>query len=241
MSRKLLLIIIITIIVNIFPSNVLAAQDQDIEDNACYTCHKALGWKFGELATNWERSVHAKNGVTCSKCHGGDPNIPLGNVNDLSTTEFREITLSSMYYQENFVGAPKKEKVQELCKLCHSEQYKMYVDSPMGALFLANKGGPSCVYCHGAHENHIPNTKICEDCHNDVQGFNKLNPHSASFEDIPKDFPTKIKGMHSETKYGGDISKLGKYLYAYWLGSVAFITLFVIYALTFFVLKKGGY
>lgn len=237
----LIIVFTITIIFSTIPFRVLAAQDQDIENNACYTCHKALGWKFGELATKWARSIHAKNGITCAKCHGGDPSIPLGNIDNLSTAEFMEIALKAMYYQENFVGAPKKEKVQELCKLCHQKQYKMYIESPMGASFLANKGGPSCVYCHGAHENHIPTTKICKDCHNDVSGFDKLNPHSALFEDVPKDLLTKIRNLHSETKYRGDISKLGKYLYAYSLGSIAFITLFVIYGLTFFILKKGGY
>jgi len=45
------------------------------EGNHCVTCHEAerLPISLGHSFEEWHASAHARGGVSCEKCHGGDP------------------------------------------------------------------------------------------------------------------------------------------------------------------------
>src|SRR5436190_22185036 len=45
------------------------------QDNTCVACHSSLSEPLALSARyyDWELSRHQTKGVTCDKCHGGDP------------------------------------------------------------------------------------------------------------------------------------------------------------------------
>lgn len=113
-------------------------------NESCAVCH--VGWKeFKE----WETSVHARSGVSCSSCHGGD--VRAGSMDEVRASP-------------GFVGKVPRTRVPELCARCHSDaalmrQYKLPTDqleeyrlSAHGRrLAQGDDRVAVCSDCHGAH------------------------------------------------------------------------------------------
>jgi mono/diheme cytochrome c family protein len=99
--------------------------------NSCSTCHERQNDKAVELFT---RSTHAKAGIKCNRCHGGDPAAPSKEA----------------AHANNFVGMPAPNETLAMCGSCHKSQLAAFKAS---IHFPERPGIPrmDCAQCHGAH------------------------------------------------------------------------------------------
>jgi hypothetical protein len=143
--------------------------------NVCIECHELTGSDMGKPVVEWYGSTHQIQGIACDQCHGGNPDLAIGDLKSLSREEIRLWSKRAMYSAPNFVGAPTGQAQFELCAKCHPESTSNFAASIMGQAYLLKTGGPSCTRCHGAHRNVIPPVPgSCKGCHRDTTGFEKL-------------------------------------------------------------------
>lgn len=130
------------------------AEGQDRgKESSCIACHSGLDAALSEPVGKWTGSIHARNGITCASCHGGDPADP---------------GMEAMSPEKGFRGVPKGAKIPELCARCHPGVAEDYRDSAHGKAL--GSGGPQCVTCHGAHAvaeatPELINRDRCTACH----------------------------------------------------------------------------
>lgn len=139
---------------------VLAAASRvGAQPNRCVECHFA---NFShvpaaqELA-RWDGSPHAAHGVTCDRCHGGDPTTyqpqdahrgVLDGRNPLSSVNRRNIALT--------------------CAGCHAGVVAAFKASGHAAGARAD-AVPDCTTCHGPMASRTPSASVfemtCAGCH----------------------------------------------------------------------------
>ena len=49
------------------------AHPGDASSTGCVDCHSKVDSRQAAIADDWRASIHAKEGVGCADCHGGDP------------------------------------------------------------------------------------------------------------------------------------------------------------------------
>lgn len=212
--------------------------------NACITCHEFLGGELAKPVSEWRGSIHQQNGITCDLCHGGDASISLGNVGGLSSKEFEDARSRAMSKSHGFRGKPSGKAMFDLCGQCHVASVGRYAGSIMGKAYLGDKGGPSCVKCHNAHNNVIPEVpKVCAGCHKDTTGFNQIDPMNVTESTL--DELSRIRIKIAEEKARGArpslIPELPEDLGSVQIGLVAFgavVILFIIGYVVYIVLEK---
>lgn len=157
-----------------------AAGAQD--NNSCLSCHKGLDDKVLSEPTNFSQDdVHAKLGISCVDCHGGD-----ASSDDISV---------AMDAAKGYIGKPAKTDIPKFCAKCHADsaymkrynpniptdQLSKYEVSQHGKLNAqGDKKTAVCTSCHNAHnilaiDNpasptyalNVPNT--CAKCHSDKE------------------------------------------------------------------------
>src|SRR5512141_962956 len=82
--------------------------------NSCVHCHSGLpGSSFvGAKSHSWTGSAHQKRGVTCDKCHGGNPAAP-GEKEAHQGVLGSKNPQSSIYYKN----------IPSTCGKCHGAEY----------------------------------------------------------------------------------------------------------------------
>jgi hypothetical protein len=135
------------------------------EEIVCIRCHGAMPGRLGEPVKLWRGSIHAANGIACNDCHGGDP----------------KDAANAMSLARGFLGAPKEAAIPDFCGRCHVGVKKDYLQSAHGRAL--DKGGPTCVTCHGNHlvfkaSLDIINEKNCSQCH----GFERARAIKAAMQ-----------------------------------------------------------
>lgn len=143
---------------------------QAAEQNSCPICHSREGVEHSE-------SIHAKRGLSCVDCHGGDPT---------------DVTENAMATRKGFRGKPTKPEIVRMCSSCHSsltymegygiptDQFAEYRESSHGRKLLQenDQNVPSCTGCHEKHRilpptdarslMHKANVLVtCSGCHSD--------------------------------------------------------------------------
>jgi Cytochrome c7 and related cytochrome c len=211
---------------------------------ACGTCHNLLGGQLARPITEWNASVHRQVGVTCESCHGGDASVDVGNVMKLTPQEFKDRSTRSMSKSRDFVEKPSGKAMFAMCARCHANSVDRYASSIMGVAYLEGKGGPSCVACHNAHNNIIPAVpKVCEACHKDTTGFNRIDPMNVSEATINELSTIRI-GLAEEKVKGGRpplAPEFPEELDSYQIGLLAFAGVFIMFViglLIYAVLEK---
>ena len=165
-------------------SRAQGQPEQNIPDNYCAVCHSDTQVEFHD-------SSHAREGLHCTDCHGGDPKSPT--VQGAHSLGFRR-SLS-------------RAQVVELCSSCHSDPVKMkryglpidqhalYLTSVHGRMFLNGDSNVAvCTDCHTAHKvlspsdpkspvfrQNIPNT--CARCHENASLMKPYNVPSNVIND----------------------------------------------------------
>ena len=141
-------------------------------ENVCIACHSELEGELQAPALEWPKSAHAKAGVMCQDCHGGDP------------TDV-ELAMKTKGYKPR----PKREEIAKMCARCHADplkmrqynlrtdQFDLYTGSVHGKKMAEHDlESATCVDCHGKHEirkvddpfssvNRANVVKTCGTCH----------------------------------------------------------------------------
>jgi Zn finger protein HypA/HybF involved in hydrogenase expression len=211
----------------------------------CITCHQALGGALAKPITDWRGSIHFHNSIACAQCHGGNPNVAVGNVLQLTGPQFMAIKSSAMSTAQGFIGKPSGGELFAMCAKCHPSSVARYQGSIMGKAYLANKGGPSCLVCHHAHRNVIPEVpKVCSKCHKDTSGFTQIDPMNVTKAAIVKLSKIRIRLVSQKTegtrptlapRFSGEMS-------SYQVGLLAFgaiIFLFLLAYGVYVILERG--
>lgn len=128
--------------------------------NACITCHQALGPSV-ERAHNfdeWEQSVHARKGINCEKCHGGNPNESDPQKAHQGILKSNQ-PKSPLYFSN----------IPETCGQCHASELEQFKKSYHYRELKRSGHGPNCITCHGSMAISIPKPKQleqnCSLCH----------------------------------------------------------------------------
>ncbi|HEY2772717.1 MAG TPA: multiheme c-type cytochrome [Candidatus Binatia bacterium] len=142
------------------PYSGFAAQGTDAKANQCIACHEieqlpiTLGHSFGE----WKASEHARSGVACEKCHGGDP----------SATQM-EAAHKGILPSSDPASRTSSRNVAATCGTCHKDQFHAYEGTTHAKEFRQDTVAATCVTCHGAMATSLPSpaeiTSRCIVCH----------------------------------------------------------------------------
>jgi len=121
-------------------------------ETVCVQCHLGLSEKLSAPVKQWQKSIHAENGIACNTCHGGDP----------------DDAAMAMSPTRGFLGSPQPADIPAFCGRCHVGVLKNFLASAHGRAL--GKGGPTCITCHGNHRVfkaslNLINEKSCSQCH----------------------------------------------------------------------------
>jgi hypothetical protein len=130
------------------------------ETNECIACHEAevLPISLGHSFDDWRGSAHARGGVGCEQCHGGDP-----EATDAEAAHRGVLPAAESGSLVNPVRLP------ATCGGCHVKELAAF-DATLHARQLKNKGrGATCSTCHGAMATSLPSphelSLRCAVCH----------------------------------------------------------------------------
>ena len=117
----------------------------------CSTCHRQQ--KDNSVFTIFKTSTHGRVGITCNRCHGGDPS------QDEKTKA----------HADHFIGKPDTAGTLEMCGRCHRQPLEFFKGSRHVAA-RPNAGRLDCVECHGVHaigaySESFRWTQFCAGCH----------------------------------------------------------------------------
>jgi hypothetical protein len=170
----------------------------------CFVCHSALG---DTPSTMYPGDIHYRKGISCSGCHGGNP--------ESSDPE------KAMDTTAGFIGVPRGNAISAACGRCHSnaERMKQWTSSvPTGQLEqleasvhgkLSVEGADriaQCTNCHGVHQiAAVDNPKspvyptnvvaTCARCHNNAVYIRSYDP-SLPVDQLEK-YRTSIHGIRN--------------------------------------------
>jgi hypothetical protein len=170
--------------------------------DSCVGCHRELPEPLGTPVEGMKTDVHAKAGLSCADCHGGDP---------------ADDGMSAMDESKGYLGKPEPAQIPQFCARCHADesfmrrfnpklstdQLAQYRTSVHGQRLAAGDVKvATCVSCHGVHgilppsDAHSPVhpsnvAQTCARCHADPQ-------HMAGY-DIPTDqFAKYQRSVHGQ-------------------------------------------
>ena len=132
----------------------------DWEQNTCVQCHQreVLPITLGHSFPDWRASVHARGGVGCEKCHGGDAAAPTAEVAHRGVLPATDP--ASMVHPT---------RLPATCGNCHEKELAAFRGT-VHARELSEKGaGATCFTCHEAMATSLPTGRElnarCNACH----------------------------------------------------------------------------
>ncbi len=172
--------------------------------------------------TDFQTSVHAKAGLSCTSCHANKEQYPHSDRVQVTCTECHPAINSSGEKNapainiDNLPAVSVKVpfeskrkmviKLNDACRSCHEQEFAVASDSAhMRVLASGNEEAPLCVDCHGSHNVQPPAqprskiAKTCATCHEAVYSSYKSSVHGAELADGNQDVPTCVDchGVHS--------------------------------------------
>jgi hypothetical protein len=147
---------------------------QEKKGNSCVSCHSQLpGSSFiGTKSHSWKGSIHQKHGVTCDKCHGGNP-LASGERQAHRGVYGSSNPQSSVYFKN----------IPSSCGKCHGGEFYKFTQSLHYRMLETQGKGPDCVTCHGSMVTTVLSpdnlVAVCERCHNERMGVFPYIPQKA--------------------------------------------------------------
>jgi len=136
----------------------ISASAQAPPVNNCLTCHSMLDAPLAVKPDAFAQDVHARNGLTCAGCHGGDAAA--------------EDPTRAMSRAAGFKGKIQRTQIPELCAKCHADAAYMHKYNP------SLRTDQLSQYRTSVHGKRLAqgDTKVavCSDCH----GFHDIRPAS---------------------------------------------------------------
>ena len=130
------------------------------DDNQCVMCHQTerLPISLGHSFEEWRASEHARAGVGCEKCHGGDPGAKEARVAHQGVLP--ALDPNSMVSTKRLAAT---------CGACHAPQYKEYATTVHAKQVQESGRGATCYTCHGSMATSLPSAATlsarCAECH----------------------------------------------------------------------------
>jgi hypothetical protein len=130
------------------------------EQNHCVQCHQreVLPITLGHSFADWHASIHAKGGVGCEKCHGGDP-----EAKDPATAH---ANIRPAADADSMVHPT---RLPVTCGTCHPNERSAFEGTVHARQLAAKKEGATCFTCHEAMATSLPTprelTARCAVCH----------------------------------------------------------------------------
>ncbi|MDO8520092.1 MAG: multiheme c-type cytochrome [Deltaproteobacteria bacterium] len=128
--------------------------------NSCINCHQTISpvspkaHAFGD----WKNSRHAKNGITCEACHGGDSSKKTMPEAHRKIANSRH-PKSPLYFSQ----------IPETCGACHAAELAAFKKSYHYSELKRTGKGPNCLTCHGSMATKIiapaEMDRACSLCH----------------------------------------------------------------------------
>jgi len=143
-------------------------------ENTCVICHSGLSGStvVGVKSHDWKGSIHQQHGVTCDKCHGGDPQAgekDAAHVGIIGSTDPK----SPVYFKS----------IPATCGKCHGAEYYKVSQSRHYQMLESSGKGPECATCHGSMVTKVlaPESlaAVCSRCHNERIGVFPYVPQKA--------------------------------------------------------------
>jgi len=164
--------------------------------DSCVDCHAGMDDSPGSPVHGMKEDVHARAGLSCADCHGGDPT---------------DDDVTAMDPEKGYRGAPKRAEIPAFCGRCHADgeymrrfrpelptdQVAQYHTSVHGKRLAAgDEKVATCVSCHGVHgilpgsDTRSPVHKVkvastCAHCHADaayMQGYDLPTNQFAAYQ-----------------------------------------------------------
>lgn len=158
----------------------------------------------------WKNSLHGAFGVTCDRCHGGNPESPTKEGAHQGLQTSRSVD-SAIYYK----NVPAK------CGECHYEEYYAFIQSEHYARLEANDLAPTCFTCHEIHSTRVLKSDeiapACMNCHNEVTGILASAPKDAEellsmLNQMDREINQLKSEIQSAKRLGKDTSEAEEYL-----------------------------
>lgn len=145
-----------------------------LSDNTCVSCHRGITIAVGHTFADWEGSSHARAGVACQDCHGGDATQSQPDQAHHGVRSSRDPE-SPLYFT----------RLPETCGRCHGAEWQLFQQSVHYAQLRESGRGPNCVTCHGAMATTILKptelATTCSACHNPRLASRPEEPIKARF------------------------------------------------------------
>lgn len=128
--------------------------------SACITCHESLlpSTQRAHDFTEWRDSIHARKGVTCEQCHGG--NATTSDMKQAHQGVVRSTQPNSPLYYK---------RIADTCGKCHTPEATEFKKSFHAKELDRTGRGPNCTTCHGSMATRILNPQeleqTCSLCH----------------------------------------------------------------------------
>jgi hypothetical protein len=174
MSGRDSIIFCLLLLCFVFTFSAPANAAQGKMENSCVSCHSQLpGSSFvGTKSHSWKGSIHQKHGVTCDKCHGGNP--LAGGKQEAHAGVYGSSNPRSTIYYKN---------IPSTCGKCHGGEFYKFTQSLHYRMLETQGKGPDCVTCHGSMVTTVLSpdnvATVCERCHNERIGVFPYIPQKA--------------------------------------------------------------
>lgn len=181
-----LLLVLSFVAVAIWPASAQGPFSNRLSsDNVCTVCHS-------DKQVELQGSAHAREGIECVDCHGGDPKAQ---------------TVAGAHIN-NFRRSFDRKQIVELCATCHSDQAKMKpygIPTDQFALYRTSVHGQK--WAQGDTR-----VAVCSDCHGHHRVLAPDDPKSPVFrENIPQTCGKCHANAEMMTSYGLSSSTVDDY------------------------------
>lgn len=160
---------------------LMASPARAQQANSCLDCHSLLPEPLGVTEETFQQDVHARQGLNCAGCHGGDPTVDDDRA---------------MSKAAGFRGKPKREDIPAFCARCHSDGEFMRQYNP------SLRTDQLAQYKTSVHGKRLAqgDTKVavCTDCHS----VHNIRPARDSRSTVhPLNVATTCAHCHADSEY----------------------------------------
>lgn len=137
-----------------------ADQAPTADPNHCVACHEneILPISLGHSFPEWKGSSHARAGVTCDDCHGGDP-----------TKRDAQAAHEGVFAAAEPRSLVHEDRLAATCGGCHKAELAAFRSTVHGKPHKPGDSRATCMTCHGSMATSLPSPAElrtrCAVCH----------------------------------------------------------------------------